>query len=67
MAEVTVKIKGMSCQHCVAAVKKALDGLEGVDSSEVSVGAATVVFDESKTNKEAINGAIQNAGYTVIA
>ena len=67
MAEVTVKINGMSCQHCVAAVKKALDGLDGVDSSEVSVGSATVVFDESKTNKDAIEGAIQNAGYTIVA
>ena len=67
MAEVTVKINGMSCQHCVAAVIKALDGLEGVDSSEVSVGSATVVFDESKTNEGAINGAIENAGYTIIA
>ena len=67
MAEVTVKINGMSCQHCVAAVKKALDGLDGVDSSEVSVGSAAVVFDESKTNKDAIEGAIQNAGYTIVA
>jgi copper chaperone len=66
VTDVTVKINGMSCQHCVAAVKKALDGVEGVDSSEVSVGSAAVVFDESKTSKEAIEGVIQNAGYTVV-
>jgi copper chaperone len=66
VTDVTVKISGMSCQHCVAAVKKALDGLEGVDSSEVSVGSAAVVFDESKTNKEAIDGVIINAGYTIV-
>ncbi len=25
----TIKIKGMSCQHCVMAVTKALGGIEG--------------------------------------
>jgi len=66
MAEITVKIDGMSCQHCVAAVKKALDALDGVNSSTVDVGSATVSFDETKTGRDAISGAIQSAGYKVI-
>jgi copper chaperone len=63
MAEITLKIDGMSCQHCVMRVKKALDGMEGVSSSEVSIGSAKTVFDESKTNRDAIVNAVQNAGY----
>jgi len=65
MAEITLKIEGMSCQHCVASVKKAVDGLEGVDSSDVAVGSARVVFDDVKTGKDTIIKAVQNAGYTV--
>ncbi len=53
MAEVTIKIEGMSCQHCVMSVKKAVDGLEGVSSSDVSIGSARVVYDEPKTDREA--------------
>ncbi len=65
MAEETIKIEGMSCQHCVMRVKKAIDGVEGVNSSDVSVGSATVSFDESKTSREAIVKAIEGAGYKV--
>ncbi len=67
MSEVTIKIEGMSCQHCVMHVKKAVDGVDGVNSSEVSVGLAKVEFDESKTGREAVDEAINNAGYKVIA
>jgi copper chaperone len=67
MAEIDVKINGMSCQHCVMSVKKALDSIEGVSSSDVSVGAAKVVYDEAKTNKNDIVHTIQKAGYQVAA
>ncbi len=66
MAEVTIKIEGMSCQHCVMSVKKAVDGLEGVSSSDVSIGSARVVYDEPKTDRDSIDRAIQNAGYKVV-
>jgi copper chaperone len=66
MAEVTVKIDGMSCQHCVMRVKKAIDAVDGVSSAEVEVGSAKVVFDESKTTVDAIKTAITNAGYRVV-
>jgi copper chaperone CopZ len=66
MAEIALKIEGMSCQHCVMNVKKAIDGIAGVKSSEVSIGNAKVVYDEPQTNKEEIEKSIQNAGYKVI-
>lgn len=65
MADTTIKIEGMSCQHCVMAVKKAIDKLGGVSKSDVSVGSANVNYDESKVKKEAIEAAIENAGYKV--
>ncbi len=66
MTEISLKIDGMSCQHCVASVKKALDSMEGISSSEVAVGTAKVVYDDLKANREIITNAIQNAGYKVV-
>ncbi|TNF56024.1 copper chaperone [bacterium] len=65
MAEITLKIGGMSCQHCVMNIKKAIDGIAGVKSSEVSIGNAKVVYDEPQTNKDEIEKTIQNAGYKI--
>lgn len=65
MAEATIKIDGMSCQHCVMRVKKAIDALAGVSKSDVQVGIATVHFDESKLKKENITSAVEKAGYRV--
>ncbi len=66
MTDITLQIEGMSCQHCVMSVKKSLDGLEGTQSSEVTVGSAKVSFDKSKTSKETIVSAVTNAGYKVV-
>ncbi len=65
MAEITLKIEGMSCGHCVSSVKKAIDGIAGVSSSDVSVGSATVVYDDSKTGRDEIAAAVRAAGYKV--
>jgi len=32
-----LKIEGMTCGHCVAAVKKALEAVPGVENAEVSL------------------------------
>ena len=64
MSEIILKIDGMSCGHCVMSVKKAIEGVEGVSSSEVAVGTAKVVYDES-TDTDAIKDAVRNAGYKI--
>jgi copper chaperone len=65
MAETTLKIEGMSCQHCVMRVKKAIDALNGVSKSDVQVGSAMIEFDESKLKKEDITAAVEKAGYKI--
>ena len=65
MAETTVKIEGMSCRHCVMRVKKALDSLDGITESNVTVGSAVVKYDESKLKLEDIYSSIEKAGYKV--
>ncbi len=59
------KIEGMSCQHCVMAVKKEISKLN-VDNLDVKIGEAKVDFDESKVKPEDIRKAIITAGYNVI-
>jgi copper chaperone len=66
MASINLKIDGMSCQHCVMNVKKAVDAVGGVNSSDVSVGSANITYDEDKTDREAIVNAVQSAGYKVV-
>ncbi len=66
MNEIVIKIDGMSCQHCVVRVKKAIDAVEGVSSSVVEIGKADVTFDESKTTLDAIKEAINGSGYKVV-
>ena len=65
MAEISLTIEGMSCNHCVMSVRKAVESIEGVQSSDIAVGSARVVYDDSKTDRGAIALAIVNAGYKV--
>jgi copper chaperone len=62
-----VKVKGMSCQHCVMSVKKALGQLDGVRNVNVDLPKGEVSFDNSKgTAQSRIEQAITDAGYEVI-
>jgi copper chaperone CopZ len=63
MNRTTLKIDGMTCGHCVAWVKKALTGLEGVTVENVAVGSATVTHDPAATSAEQIARAVSDAGY----
>ena len=66
MSEITLKIEGMTCQHCVMAVKKAVETVIGVSTSDVEVGSAKVTYDENSAGKESIVNAITKAGYKVV-
>jgi copper chaperone len=65
MRQTTLNIGGMSCQHCVKRVEKALAALAGISKAEVTVGKAVVSFDESKIAEGEIKQAIEKAGYTI--
>ncbi|MCE5336985.1 MAG: heavy-metal-associated domain-containing protein [Desulfobacteraceae bacterium] len=62
----TVKIKGMSCQHCVKAVTKALEEIEGVSEVKVDLAKGEAFFNEaSPVDNEVIKGKIAKAGFEV--
>ena len=58
----TLSIDGMSCGHCVAAVKQALDAVPGVTVKSVTIGAATVESADPAPI-DAMRLAIEDAGY----
>lgn len=64
MQHLILKIDGMGCGHCVAAVEKALSKLEGVHARRVQLGAAEIDYDPDRTSFERIREAIDDAGYT---
>lgn len=64
----TLHIAGMSCDHCVRAVRQALSNVEGLVVDAVEVGAATVHSDPSVSwgNLEPhVRDALAEAGYAL--
>jgi Cu+-exporting ATPase len=61
---VTLKVEGMSCNHCVGRVQKALDATPGVIEAKVDLdnGTATVRFGAG-TDETALEKAVTDAGY----
>jgi copper chaperone len=63
----TLRIKGMSCQHCVKAVKKALEEIDGVTEVTVDLAKGEAAFEETRPVDEAVvKEKIQKAGYEVV-
>ncbi|MBV1873525.1 MAG: heavy metal translocating P-type ATPase [Gammaproteobacteria bacterium] len=56
----TLPVYGMSCQHCVNAVSKALSRIKGVDEVSVSLddNSVTVTYDEGGTSRQVLEAAI---------
>lgn len=63
--EKILNVEGMSCNHCTASVKKALEGLDGVKEADVSLEGknAKVELDKDVAD-EALVKAVEDAGYT---
>ncbi len=66
MVKTTVKISGMTCMHCVMHVKKALKDLNGVQNLDVQIVAATIESEQA-IDIGVIKGAVEEAGYEVVA
>lgn len=62
-----LKVDGMSCEHCVAKVEKAVSELEGVEKIKVKLknAEAKVKFDETKVPLDKVMETITDLGYEV--
>lgn len=61
--QLKLDVSGMSCGHCVSAVREALSALPGVKVEDVQIGSATVSFDEDKATVGDLVDAVSDAGY----
>ncbi len=68
MATTTLKVQGMTCNHCVMRVAKALMSQPGVQDAKVDLqkAEASVTFDASKVNPGRLASAVTEAGYKVV-
>jgi copper chaperone len=61
-----IKIEGMSCQHCVMSVTKALGSIPGVKSLKVDLVKGGATFENTQNVSMAnIRKAVEEAGYKV--
>ncbi len=61
-----VKIQGMSCQHCVMAVTKALGKISGLKNVKVDLENGEATFENPQNEPmDAIHKAIEAAGFKV--
>ena len=61
--DMKLKVDGMSCQHCVGSVKKALEQFDAVElaSPDLTTGEVSIKGD----NRESMTKAIEDAGFSV--
>jgi copper chaperone len=59
-------VEGMSCNHCVMAVTKALKELNGVSNVNVDLSSKKVEIEGENLVDEKLKEAVEDAGYDVI-
>ncbi|HWJ14188.1 MAG TPA: cation transporter [Gemmatimonadaceae bacterium] len=64
MERIHLTIEGMSCEHCVRAVRGRLERTDGVKVDDVDIGSATIDYDPAKASIDDIEEAIADEGYT---
>ena len=62
----TIKIEGMHCPNCVAAVKRELEALEGVTEVDVSLEEAQAIVEVENVADETLQEAIEDIGFDVV-
>lgn len=64
----TFRVEGMTCDHCVAAVREEVSRVKGVAEVDVELatGRLTIIADDAIDTDE-VRAAVRNAGYEIAA
>lgn len=62
----TIIIEGMSCMHCVNAVKNALSEVNGISDVNVDLQAKSAEVEVNNVNDDVLKSTIEEAGYEVV-
>lgn len=65
MAELILDVEGMTCNHCVQTVEKALTKLPGIERSLVDLekGQVHIEYDANRVNEDKMKQAVEISGY----
>ena len=64
----TMSIEGMMCEHCENTVKKTLEGIDGVESAQVSHEKNQAVVQLAKdVSDDVLKSAVEAKDYSVIS
>ena len=66
MQDISITISGMSCGHCLNAVRKALGQVQGIEVTSVRIGRAELRVPDSAATAR-VEAALSAAGYKVDA
>ncbi|ANE45456.1 copper resistance protein CopZ [Paenibacillus swuensis] len=66
MQTVKLKVEGMSCNHCVNSVEKAVKEAGATATVDLASNTVSVEFEESKVTLETIKEAIEEQGYDIV-
>ncbi len=65
MKQATLQVNGMSCQHCVNSIEKAVKEIGGSARVDLQNNSVSVEYDDSKLSLDAIKEAIEEQGYDI--
>lgn len=63
MDTITYTVPGMTCGHCVSAVRGEVERLDGIEAVEIDLDTKLVVVRGEGLDDPAIRAAIDEAGY----
>ena len=64
--DLTLKVEGMTCQHCVANVKNALESVAEVERATADLSTGLVQVKGDRLHRDALAAAVTRAGYQVV-
>ena len=67
MKRVEITIGGMRCDACVAKLREALAGTDGLTGAQVVVGRAVVTFDPTRCTARHALDVVRQSGFSVVA
>ena len=60
----TIEVNGIRCERCVSRLAGALQGHDGLEFASANLmGEVTLSYDEERTSRDALLGALANAGF----
>ncbi|MGQ8873753.1 copper ion binding protein [Paenibacillus sp. TSA_86.1] len=66
MSNVTLNVKGMSCNHCVKSVEEAVKNAGASGQVDLAAGTVAVEYNDQAVTVDQIKAAIEDQGYDIV-